>query len=280
VRPAVRRGRALAGLLALALLACSCRAGPKEARRLPAHVGPPTFLVQAADARGTILLGTPRGVYRTLDAGASWGTTPRRIWNALSAGYTAGSTIVSRGRLFVRGNLTFDHVGPARRAPFSGGSAVSLAWLPGGKLYALVRRGHARLYVTLDSARSWWPRPAIGLPGSARQLAVQRVDGRPDVVYAAAGGDGLWRSLDGGVTFSRVPAAGRDVVAVTTGPAHRGRVLVATPRVRVSEDYGETWRSTGFRARLLASDPRNGDVFFAVSSDGLLQASSDGGLTW
>ena len=90
----------------------------------------------------------------------------------------------------------------------------------------------------------------------------------------------LWRSIDGGVHWGRVAGAGRVALAVTTTPARRGRVLVATPEVRWSDDYGQTWHRTGFEARLLASDPRNPDVFFAVTEDGYLRASSDGGKHW
>ena len=36
---------------------------------------------------------------------------------------------------------------------------LALSWLPGGKLYAIVRGTYWHLYVTLDSARTWYPRP-------------------------------------------------------------------------------------------------------------------------
>jgi hypothetical protein len=90
----------------------------------------------------------------------------------------------------------------------------------------------------------------------------------------------LWRSVDAGVRWTRVPAAGRRALAVATTPAHRGRVLVAGPRVRWSDDFGRTWHATGLLATLVACDPRNGDVCFAVDLEGRLRASSDGGRTW
>jgi hypothetical protein len=99
------------------------------------------------------------------------------------------------------------------------------------------------------------------------------------VLYAASR-SGLWRSLDGGVSWGRLSGAGREVLAVATTPARSSRVLVAGPLVRWSDDYGETWHRTEFSARLLAGDPRNGNVFFAVGEDGFLRASSDGGRTW
>ena len=157
---------------------------------MPTAGGPPSFLAQSFDATGTLLVGTPLGVYRSTDGGRTWHTTSRHVWGALAAGFTQASTIVSRGRLLERGNLSYDHVDAPKRSPFHGGSVFSLSWLPGGKLYALVRGTYWHLYVTLDSARTWYPRPALQLPRSTRAIAVARAKGGPDVVYAATGAPG------------------------------------------------------------------------------------------
>src|SRR5262249_11170246 len=100
----VRRHGPRAGAAALLVLAVAgltgCCAGPKEARALPLGIDPPRFLVESFDARGTLLLGTPQGVFRSSDAGASWQPTFPRVFRGVSAGFTKGSTIVSRGRRF------------------------------------------------------------------------------------------------------------------------------------------------------------------------------------
>ena len=171
------------------------------------------------------MLGTPQGLFRSLDEGVSWKPTYPPIYRAQSAAFTAGSTIVSRGRLLHRGNLTFDRIEPARRAPFRGGFVRALTWLPGGKLYAFVLNAQASIYVTLDSARNWYARPAVGLPRSTRSIAAMAVPGRADMLLAAAGEKGLWRSLDGGLTWEPVPAAGKPVWSVTASPGAQGRVL-------------------------------------------------------
>ena len=117
---------------------------------------------------GTLLVGTPHGVYRSTDGGRTWHTTERHVWGALSAGFTQASTIVSRGRLLERGNLSYDHIDAPKRSPFHGGSVLALSWLPSGKLYALVHGTYWHLYVTLDSARTWYPRPALESARSRR----------------------------------------------------------------------------------------------------------------
>ena len=209
---------------------------------MPTSGGPPSFLAQSFDAIGTLLVGTPQGVYRSTDGGRTWHTTTRHVWKALSAGFTQASTIVSRGRLLERGNLAYDHIDAPKRSPFHGGSVLALSWLPSGKLYALVHGTYWRLYVTLDSARTWYPRPALDLPVSARSIAAARAKGAPDVVYAAAGRAGLWRSVDAGVSWSRLPVAA-NAQSVATTPARWQHVVAALPELSWSDDYGTTWHT-------------------------------------
>ncbi len=91
------------------------------------------------------------------------------------------------------------------------------------------------------------------------------VPGRADMLLAAAGEKGLWRSLDGGLTWEVVPAAGKPVWSVTATPGAQGRVLIAGPQLEWSNDYGVVWHDAGWpEARLVASDPRNAKIFLAV----------------
>ena len=199
------------------------------------------------------------------------------MWGALSAGFTQASTIVSRGRLLQRGNLSYDHVDPPKRSPFHGGSVLALSWLPGGKLYAIVRGTYWHLYVTLDSARTWYPRPALGMPRSTRAIAAARTQGRPR------------RRLRGG--RPRRPVAldrrGRELVA----PARRGQRAVGgddagalAARRRRPARAGLVGRlrhrpgtAAGPRATIVAADPRNDRIWWAVAPDGELLVSTDGG---
>ena len=265
-------------VLALALVGCTRQAD--QHRAVPTAGGTPSFLAQSFDATGTLLVGTPLGVYRSNDGGRTWHTTERHVWGALAAGFTQASTIVSRGRLLQRGNLSYDRVDGPKRSPFHGGSVLALSWLPGGKLYALVRGTYWHLYVTLDSARTWYPRPALSLPRSAKAIAVARAKGAPDVLYAAAGRTGLWRSLDAGVSWSRLPVKAPSAQSVATSPARWQHVVAALPELSWSDDYGATWHTSGPRATIVAADPRNDRIWYAVAPDGELLVSTDGGHSW
>jgi hypothetical protein len=64
---------------------------------------------------------------------------------------------------------------------------------------------------------------------------------------------------------------------VATSAFDPGTVVIATPIVRVSRDRGETFSAKGLSARLVAVDPRNPSLIFAIALNGRLYASADGG---
>ena len=201
---------------------------------------------------GTLLVGTPQGVYRSTDGGRTWHTTTRHVWKALSAGFTQASTIVSRGRLLERGNLAYDHIDAPKRSPFHGGSVLALSWLPSGKLYALVHGTYWRLYVTLDSARTWYPRPALDLPISARSIAAARAKGAPDVVYAARGAPGS------GARSTRASAgrASPSPRMPSRSPPRRRAGSTSSPRCPSCRGRTTTGRRGTRAARARRSSPR------------------------
>ena len=67
---------------------------------------------------------------------------------------------------------------------------------------------------------------------------------------------------------------------MATTPARWQRVVAALPELAWSDDYGSTWHRTGKRALLVAADPRNDRIWWAVTPAGELLVSTDGGKTW
>ncbi|RMH13555.1 MAG: hypothetical protein D6701_12230, partial [Gemmatimonadetes bacterium] len=175
-----------------------------------------------------------------------------------------------------------------------------LVWAAGASAPASAQTVRAEHLAALR-ARSIGP---AGMSGRVAAVAVDPSDGRRVFVGAATGG--VWRSLDGGLTWQPVfddqPVLGVGAVAVS--PANAAVVWVGTgeanPRnsagvgagVYRSRDGGETWELTGLErseriARVLPH-PRDADVAYVAAlgpawSDGEergVYRTRDGGRTW
>jgi xyloglucan-specific exo-beta-1,4-glucanase len=81
------------------------------------------------------------------------------------------------------------------------GSYVGSDRAVAGRFYAY---SNGVFYVSADRGATFTPTGAAGLPvGGARFKAVA---GHPGEIWLSAGTAGLWHSIDGGVTFSRLPS--------------------------------------------------------------------------
>jgi photosystem II stability/assembly factor-like uncharacterized protein len=107
-----------------------------------------------------------------------------------------------------------------------------------------------------------------------------------ETLYAAAGEAGLWRSQDGGRTWKaiqNVPDVG--AVAVSYIPAN-GRLYVTTlgnlAGLYVSDDQGKSWKPSGLDGTFMAVavSPLDPEHIIAVSAQGEVFASRDGGVSW
>jgi photosystem II stability/assembly factor-like uncharacterized protein len=125
--------------------------------------------------------------------------------------------------------------------------------------------------------------------GTVDALAIDPVD--PRIVYAGtAAGEGVFKSLDSGVTWSRSGTGlpkGFDsgVVALAVNPRRRAVVYAGTALQGLykSADGGASWLpvrlGTGpatFTVTALAIDPRDPDVVFTGSAYGLFKTADDG----
>jgi hypothetical protein len=190
----------------------------------------------------------------------------------------------------------------------------------GPRLLAGVRSEHWGPTVVRsdDLGRSWQETDAgsIRFPEDtgaalARVWQLQGDAARPGVVWAGCEPTSLWRSDDGGVTFSLVRGlwdhphrphwapgfGGAAVHTVVTDPDDASNVLVAmsTGGVYVSDDAGGSWRpsNTGISAYFLPDpNPEFGQCVHKVAVDAAgpsrlyaqnhhgVYRSDDGGITW
>lgn len=146
---------------------------------------------------------------------------------------------------------------------------------PGGR--TLWAGGHAVLAKSLDGGNTWRDVRPNGLPGL--DIHGFAADPRnPRTLYAAIAGAGLYRSTDGGNSFSVVSTAvGPGVMALAV--LADGRILAGDMQMglMVSRDRGKTW-ALNLRAALMGlavnpADPRR----VLASGPGVLLSANAGG---
>ncbi len=148
---------------------------------------------------------------------------------------------------------------------------------------------------------------AIGPAGmSGRIAAIDALPGDPSLVYVGAATGGVWRSHNGGLTWTPVfdDQPVQAIGAVTIDPGNRDVVWVGTgegnPRnstsigngIYKSLDGGETWAHLGLeqseRLHRITLDPRNTDIACVAALGALwgpgeqrgVFKTQDGGKTW
>jgi len=156
------------------------------------------------------------------------------------------------------------------------GSTVRIAFAPSDAARVYCHRP-ARLFRSFDGGQTFDSRTWQFV---SRAFAVDPTN--PDVIYA--GGQGLFKSIDGGSTFQQV--APGDVVAIAIDPKHPQTVYAASPTTNAvirSLDGGQTFSSMavgGDRALGLGLDPSRPERVFAWMHAGGLFRSEDGGESW
>ena len=202
--------------------------------------------------------------------------------------------------------------------PYRGGRALAVAGIPGDAdtfYFGAVAGG---VWKTTDGGATWEPLTDGTAISSVGALAIAPSDHQ--VIYVGTGeaaprgdityGDGVYKSVDGGKTWTHVGLAGsRQIGALIVDPRNADTVLVAAfghafgPNkergVYRTTDGGRTWTRTLYRdeetgAIDVSFDPNDPSIVYAAlwqarrqpwnfSSGGPgsgLYRSSDGGVTW
>jgi hypothetical protein len=183
---------------------------------------------------------------------------------------------------------------PARRQGFK-----ALAFAPSNP--AVVYAGLAKDRVTIDAtvpvgstfyrsvdAGSTFVAPTADLNGkNVHRLLVDRTDA--NVVWAATSG-GLFKSTDGGASWSLLSLGVRNVVACAVNPTNPSAIVASVSDVGIflSTDGGATWPDGPFNAGLTNGNPAVVALAFEADGSGLYAAdfysgvyrSADGGQNW
>jgi photosystem II stability/assembly factor-like uncharacterized protein len=216
------------------------------------------------------------GVYKTTDGGKTWANVGLHdVW--------------SISRILVDPNNTNHVIVGAFGDPFKDSTA----------------RG---VYVTDDGGKTWSKTLYVGAQTGAAELAMD--PNNPSIIYASmwqfrrmpwtfhSGGpdDGIWRSEDGGKTWTRLSGhglptgiMGRSAVAIAPSDSKRIYALIEAKGGIVwrSDDGGNNWKVVSddtiadqrpFYFTHINVDPKDENKVYGVSND--LAMSTDGGYKW
>ena len=152
---------------------------------------------------------------------------------------------------------------------------------------------------TVDGGHTWEKGELTPLANAAARLSVSPVE--PDRAYLAAYEAGIFKTEDGGSTWSHLPSYPTGYAhSVLAHPNHAGVLFVGSEPAAVfrSDDGGETWAECqGFQevpeadqwnfhgdrlshVRELRNVPGDPDTMFAGIEVGGVVKSSDGGKSW
>lgn len=162
-----------------------------------------------------------------------------------------------------------------RKGELAGNDAMNLVRTKQGRMWVA---GHNVLFASDDEGTTWEEVRPGGLPNlDLHGFAADPRDS--DVVYAAAAGEGLYRSEDAGRSFSLVSeAVGASVFGLAVTPSGRLLAADAGEGVLASDDGGKSWTKLGVPAVAVAVNPGKPQTI-VVTGNGIF-LSGDGGRSW
>ncbi|HVR08048.1 MAG TPA: hypothetical protein VMW75_08370 [Thermoanaerobaculia bacterium] len=256
-------------------------------------------------AGGVLLVSRGANVLRSADDGASWAEAGSGLINTSIGAVAAGG----EGTLYASSGNLIAHT----RDGGASWSSASLPFYNGVTALAVDPRDPSIVYAattlppgvappilwkSTDGGDSWF---ALPYPSAASQpfsgihgtdVAVDPFDSQ--VVYLAThydlventGGEGLYRSADGGQSWVKSPLSAGDVLSVVLVPSRPGTVwVVGQNGVYVSGDDGQSWTTVLLSSQFnyvftaVAPAPSNPDVVWVLANNNTYR-SVDGGATW
>jgi hypothetical protein len=267
--------RSLLALVVVSSAAAGCSGAQPSSLSAPAVA---RALAVAPDFAGTIWVTTGGKAYSSSNGGHTWQYVLHSMDDAGVAFGTKYAYLIGGTDHSQIGDFGGVQTAPFRPTPVPF-TSISSPYQKTDRFYALDLRG--RLWISVRAGNGWARLRARGLPRTGVAVsAVRDLVTDPDIVYVATGPDGLWRSLDDGATFHKVPGV-TDVVAVALTTDDQNRVLVGGPDgIWVSNDRGKSFsKVSSHPVAALALDPRNARLAYASSGHDLLR-SVDGGSSW
>ena len=270
-----------------------------------------TLPLQTADglhvfpgSQGTLYATTNSGaVFTSTDAGATWhrtGTEASLGYGPLAVDLQNPDTVYGSGDGVAK-SVDGGHTWTTNHKGLVNTSISSLVIAP-ERPATFYAGGYGGVFKSTDRGKTW--RAASSGLEATTTVATLAVDPQhPQTIFAGdpwsglggAQSSGLFKSIDGGLTWSTVHTGLPEnaVQAVAIDPqrpstvyvgACKGRCGVWSGTLLKTVDSGATWRAITLPARgpvqSLAIDPRSSNTVFAGTSRGGLFRSRDGGTSW
>ena len=236
---------------------------------------------------GVVYVGTASGAATSRDRGASWSDLDPGLGGARAFGYAVTLDPNTRNKVFVsalNGTVTISQDGGGSWVPSHAGflskSARAVAVDPAdpSRVYAGSFPAGG-LFKSLDGGTSWQRRTFGSAAIYVWQPAVDPIE--PRVVYAGTQGDGLWKSIDYGDTWMRLPGLPAIVQGAAIDPIDSQRVFASTPTgVWRSENGGQTWTNVLTTPAWNVTFTPGSSVAYATSRQAGVFKSLDRGNTW
>ncbi|MBI2819671.1 MAG: hypothetical protein HYX73_06810 [Acidobacteria bacterium] len=228
---------------------------------------PTSVIVFDSQKPGTIFIGRSSALWRSTDGGANW-------------------------EVVLRGTVTDFALNPANS---------SIAYAALGYFSGSPENG---IYRSTDGGASW-TRLAGGLPEQSTmgRIALTVASSSPTTLYALIANasdfklNGLYRSLNGGNSWSRLGSLSADVLTedgagqgafnlcLETDPRDAGVIYAGGSDLWKSSDFGANWQSLSLAAGLhedpheIVFDPSDQQTFYLIGDSGIWR-SADGGRSF
>ncbi len=241
--------------------------------------------IEDVDGARVIYAGTDGGVFKSEDRGITW--IPRnngldsRLVRALAVDPDDPKVLYAgswNGQVHASANGGNSWQGRSTGLPASEIRDLAVHTHDPRKLYAGTSAG---VFTTTNAGQDW--HPAAQFTGTLQCLAMEAE--QPNILYVGTAGHGIYKSFNGGATWTHLRTEFTDVSSLLIPPrAARTVYAISAGKVWKTENaglvwtYADYWRDPSV-ARSLATNPKNPQEVYVGLEDGL-HKSTDGRKTW
>lgn len=260
-----------------------------QARGLDVNRDTPYAILQDQINPNLIYLGTNRGLFRSLDRGASFSPVVAAKAPARKAVPTRRSP-AKRGQAPVRKTVSTEPVAAAPKLVPALSDTVKVLAFTADNRSGILAGTDKGLYRSYDVSKGW-ERISFGGGLDGNVFAIHVNPAAPETIWVGTARSGVIVSHDNGKTWVKTAAAPDNVPvsSIASDPKRPDYIYVGTIQAfYLSRDGGKTWMRRGGNLPLgnftsILIDPNDSDTIIissALETDGGVFISEDAGMKW